>query len=140
MAGTQLVMEEAVDNVLIGSDPSCRFLLDVPGVSPVHARIWIDAEGGTVYDTNSPRGLYVNDDRVSGRAPLNNGDILWLGTPGEEDVVMIQCRLPPRAEAPRPLPVEAQALPGEDETPPWVVRRGAERIRLRDACRTRARG
>ena len=65
MAGKELVLEETVDNVLIGSDPSCRFHVPGPGVSPIHARLWMDASGVTVYDTNSARGLYVNDDRVS---------------------------------------------------------------------------
>jgi hypothetical protein len=96
MAGAQLLLEESIDNVLIGSDPACRFCLPLPGVSPIHARIWMDSTGVTVYDTHSPRGLYINDDRVNGQAPLRNGDILWLGTPGEDDVVMIQCRIPPR--------------------------------------------
>src|SRR5262245_30688121 len=105
MAGARLVLEEPVDNVLVGSDPSCRFCLPLPGVSPIHARIWIDANGVTVYDTNSPRGLYINDDRVVNQAPLRNGDILWLGTPGDNDVVMIQCRLAAQEEAPVGMPV-----------------------------------
>jgi hypothetical protein len=114
MAGTQLVLEESIDNVLIGSDPACRFCLPLPGVSPIHARIWMDSTGVTVYDTHSPRGLYINDDRVKGQAPLRNGDILWLGTPGEEDVVMIQCRIPPRsAQAVAPV-AEARELQGEE--------------------------
>src|SRR5512136_2129565 len=95
-AGAQFVFEEAVDNVLIGADPSCRFCLDLPGVSPVHARIWIDDTGITIYDTNSPRGLFVNDDRVEGQVRLRNGDIIWLGSPGDEQSVMIQCRVPGR--------------------------------------------
>lgn len=94
LSGTQLVIEDAVDDILIGSDPSCRLCIPLPGVSPIHARIWLDASGATVHDTHSPRGLYVNDDRVSAQATLRNGDILWLGTPGEDAVVMIQCRLP----------------------------------------------
>jgi hypothetical protein len=93
-AGLRFVIEDSVDNIVIGSDPSCRFHIDLPGVSPVHARLWVDPQGVTVYETNSPRGLYVNDDRVVAQATLRNGDILWLGTPGDEDVVMIQCRLP----------------------------------------------
>jgi hypothetical protein len=64
----------------------------------------------TVYETNSPRGLYINDDRVVAQATLRNGDVLWLGTPGDEDVVMIQCRLPtPKGQARRTL------LPAVDE-------------------------
>ncbi len=96
LAGKELVLEEVVDNILIGSDGACRFHLPSPGISPIHARIWMDAAGVTVYDTHSPRGLYVNDDRVNGQAPLRNGDVLWLGTPGEEEAIMIQVRLPPR--------------------------------------------
>src|SRR5687768_14586852 len=94
MAGTALVIEDAVDEILIGSDPDCRLSLDLPGVSPIHARVWRDLAGLTVYDTRSPQGVYVNDDRVVGEAPLRDGDVLWLGAPGDPDSVMIQCRLP----------------------------------------------
>lgn len=99
LAGRELALEASVDNVLIGSDGSCRFHIPTPGISPIHARIWLDAGGVTVYDTHSPRGLYINDDRVNGQAPLKNGDVLWLGTPGEDEAVMIQVRLPPRGGA-----------------------------------------
>ena len=125
LAGKELVLEEVVDNILIGADASCRFHLPLPGISPIHARIWMDAAGVTVYDTHSPRGLYVNDDRVSGQVPLNNGDILWLGTPGEDEAVMIQCRLPFRAAAmPAPLTAAPPAPPppaAEPETESTVV-------------------
>jgi hypothetical protein len=124
MSGTQLVIEDAVDNILVGSDSSCKFCIPLPGVSPIHARIWLDAAGATVYDTHSTRGLYVNDDRVSGQAPLKNGDILWLGTPGEDDVVMIQCRLPraalPVVAPPVPAPPVPEVLP-EPEPEPLIV-------------------
>ena len=95
LAGRNFVLEDAVDNILIGSDASCQFVLDTPGVSPIHARLWVDLNGATVYDTNSPNGVYVNDDRVVKEAPVRNGDILWLGPPGEEGSVLIQCILPP---------------------------------------------
>ena len=96
LAGHKFVIEDAVDNILIGSDPSCGFVLDTPGVSPIHARLWVDLNGATVYDTNSPTGVYVNDDRVVKEAPVRNGDILWLGPPGAEGSVLIQCILPLR--------------------------------------------
>src|SRR5687767_15561077 len=76
MAGTQLVIEDAVDEVLVGSDPDCRLSLDLPGVSPIHARVWRDLGGMTVYDTRSPQGLYVNDERVVDQASLHDGDVL----------------------------------------------------------------
>src|SRR5215208_1861185 len=88
----RLETDEAVDEILIGSDTDCRFCLDTPGVSPIHARIWMDLDGVTVHDTHSPRGVYVNDDRVAGQAPLHDRDILWLGPPGAEGSVMIECR------------------------------------------------
>jgi FHA domain len=119
LAGKELVLEDSVDNILIGSDAACRFHLPTPGVDAIHARLWMDASGVTVYDTQSSRGLYVNDDRVNGQAPLRNGDILWLGTPGDDDVVMIQCRLPMRssaaASAPTPTPVP-EPQTGAEET------------------------
>jgi hypothetical protein len=123
MAGTRFELEEEVDNILIGSDPSCRFCLPLAGVSPVHARLWIDRSGATVYDTNSPRGLYVNDDRVNGQLPLRNGDILWLGTPGEDEVVMIQCRLPSRQAEAAPKPMTE--LPGAVDVQETQVLAGA---------------
>jgi hypothetical protein len=90
--GRRLDADEAVDEILIGSDSDCKFYLDLPGVSPIHARVWMDLDGVTVHDTHSPRGVYVNDDRVKGQAPLRDRDILWLGAPGDESSVMIECR------------------------------------------------
>ena len=133
MAGTRLVIDDAVDEILVGSDPDCRLSLDLPGVSPIHARVWRDLGGITVYDTHSPQGLYVNDERVVDQAPLRDGDVLWLGPPGDPDSVMIQCRLPedsilgapvPDAgfsEPAAPMPMEADEPAASlvaDEAPP----------------------
>src|SRR6185436_17468724 len=121
LAGRNFVLEDAVDNILIGSDASCQFVLDTPGVSPIHARLWVDLNGATVYDTNSPNGVYVNDDRVVKEAPVRNGDILWLGPPGEEGSVLIQCILPPpppaaAAEGESAAPAAAAPPPSKDAT------------------------
>src|SRR6185503_18718451 len=120
MKGRQLVVDEAVDDILIGSDPDCRLCLDDPGVSPIHARLWLDPEGATVFDTHSAGGVYINDDRVNDQAPLNDGDILWLGSPGEG--LMLQFRCPtvrPRAAAAAapPLAAPVSAPPADD----WVI-------------------
>jgi hypothetical protein len=98
--GRRLDADEAVDEILIGSDSDCRFYLELPGVSPIHARIWMDLDGVTVHDTHSPRGVYVNDNRVAGQAPLRDRDILWLGAPGDESSVMIECRVASATAAP----------------------------------------
>ncbi len=107
--GTSFRLDQAIDEIMIGSDAGCSFALDLPGVSPIHARFWLDLDGAKVYDTRSPRGVYVNDDRVDGEAPVRDGDVLWLGAPGEPESVMIQCRL-----APPPPPGAVQGL-GPDE-------------------------
>src|SRR5687768_10132265 len=123
MAGTALLIDDAVDEILIGSDPDCRLSLDLPGVSPIHARVWRDLGGMTVYDTRSPQGVYVNDDRVVDEAPLRDGDVLWLGAPGDPDSVMIQCRLPeegilgaPVGEAGMAPPAPADPAPATDDS------------------------
>jgi hypothetical protein len=105
MVGQRLVLDEAVANLLIGSDPSCDFYLPHDSVSPIHARLWVDLEGTVLHDTSSPHGLYVNDERVVGKHELHNGDIVWLGSPGGANVVMIQCVL-----ADNPAETEEAAL------------------------------
>lgn len=117
-AGQELALDEAVDNILVGSDPSCRFHVDLPGVSPIHARLWVDWQGLTVYDTGAPEGIYLNDDRVERSSPVRNGDILWLGPPGGDGVVMIQCRVPPRsAVTPPGQPAIGAPLLGAADAP-----------------------
>ena len=126
-AGSRFVLDEPVDNILVGSDPSCRFCIALAGVSPVHARIWVDDTGITVYDTNSPRGLYVNDERVTTQVRLRNGDVIWLGPPGDEQSVMIQCRVPAKEARPEPAPAQpvADTAAGEpDAAVPLVVPEG----------------
>jgi hypothetical protein len=99
LVGQRLVLDDAVANLLIGSDPSCDLYLPHDTVSPIHARLWMDLDGAVLHETSSPHGLYVNDVRVAGKHPLHNGDIVWLGPPGGADVVMIQCTLAGNDEA-----------------------------------------
>ncbi len=115
LAGTRFVLEDVGPEVLLGADASCRFRLALAGVSPHHARVQIGPTGFTIEDAGSEQGLHVNDSRVSTATPLRNGDIVWLGTPGEADVVMLQCILPARAAAPAPAAPAAPSL-SEDET------------------------
>src|SRR5688572_16785072 len=100
LAGTRFLLEDAGPEVVLGADPACHFQLAMPGVSPEHARLKIGPTIVTIEDAGSDRGLHVNDGRVVEPTVLHNGDIVWLGTPGEADVVMLQCILPPRAAAP----------------------------------------
>jgi hypothetical protein len=115
LAGTRFVLDEGPQSISVGSDPSSDFQLVLPGVSPLHARLVMDGTGVTIHDAGSPRGVHVNDSRVSEPVVLRNGDIVWLGTPGEADVVMLQCILP-RAPAPAPAPPPPPKPSAESET------------------------
>jgi len=110
--GKRVVVDD-VDEILIGSDPDCKLCLDLPGVSPIHARFWRDLAGAKVYDTRSASGLYVNDDAITAEAPVRDGDVLWLGEPGSPDSVMIQVRLGAPATSPLGAPASQTGEPGE---------------------------
>ncbi len=118
-AGTRCVLPES-GTVTIGSAPGSLLRLDLPTVSPFHARIAVDAGRVTVHDTGAERTVHVNDNPLEpGGTVLRNGDILWLGAPGEDDVVMLQCILPRRpAEAPPPVATpDAPAFSAESPGP-----------------------
>ncbi len=92
--------------------------LDLPGVSPYHARVVVEGSKVTVHDTGSSRTVHVNDNALDREGTeLRNGDILWLGVPGEEDVVMMQCILPRRAPAPAPVAPPEPEPPAEAAEP-----------------------
>jgi hypothetical protein len=110
-AGTRCVLPES-GTVTVGSAEGSTLRLDLPTVSPFHARIEVEAGRVTVHDTGAEREVHVNDNPLEpGGTVLRNGDILWLGTPGEDDVVMLQCVLPRR-------PVEAPSPPADQATVP----------------------
>ena len=127
LKGRRLVVDDVVDEVLIGSDTECRFSLEARGVSPLHARVSLDGQGATVHDTHSPRGVYINDTRVEVEAPLADGDVLWLGPPGEAESVMIQFRLASLGAARQAPPAPAVAA-FEAEDPMLSDLIGAEDI------------
>jgi FHA domain len=112
LAGTQCSLPKD-GTFTIGSAPGSSLYLDLPGVSPYHARVVVEGTRVTVHDTGSSRTVHVNDNALDREGTeLRNGDILWLGVPGEEDVVMMQCILPRRAPAP------ASVAPPEPSEPP----------------------
>lgn len=128
LAGKELIFENTVAEVVIGADQSCNFRLELPAVSAVHARLRREPGGIMLHDGGSPRGVFVNDDRVQGAVPLRSGDILWLGPPGDGESVMIRCRLPPEPSAPagpaQAEPPRAAAPPparGEAEVEPFFI-------------------
>jgi len=63
LAGTRLDIDGSEDEILVGADAGCRLVLDLPCVSPIHARLSENQGELIVHDTRSPHGLYVNDTR-----------------------------------------------------------------------------
>lgn len=62
---------------------------DTVGISRAHCRAWVDGELAFVEDQSS-YGTFVNGERVAGRARLQPGDRLRLGTPGVELLVVAE--------------------------------------------------
>ena len=124
LAGTRTLLPDDAE-VTIGSSEECALCLEIETVSPTHARLVTEGGQITVFATGAERPLHVNDSAVGPEgSALRNGDILWLGTPGEDDVVMLQCILPRRpAAAPRPEPATsgpAQPTPDIETTALWA--------------------
>jgi len=76
--------------VTIGRDPTCQLVLPLAqgGVSRVHAYLRPDlpADGWQICDLDSTNGTYVNDRRVQGCWPLQEGDRIRLGHHGPQFV------------------------------------------------------
>lgn len=94
--------------LLIGSDGRCGLRLMLPGIAPLHARLRLGPGQAQVTDPGGTAGVFVNDEPVAGTRSLRHGDVVWLGPPGGEQSVMLQCRLssPPVAGT---APVAASA-------------------------------
>jgi hypothetical protein len=115
LTGARFAFDDGLDEAYIGSDESCRFYLNLPQVSPVHARLWLEQDVIMVVDTQSRTGVYVNDDKVVGKGALRSGDVLWLGPPGEDTSIMLQVWVPPSSARPAP-PARAPAADAADST------------------------
>jgi hypothetical protein len=132
LAGTRLDIDGSDDEILVGADPDCRLALDLPGVSPIHARLSQDQGELIVHDTRSPRGVYVNDTRVTGEAPLRDGDVLWLGRRARTRASCCSAAwggAPPGRDARRAL--RSRRVRGRGPPPPSF--RGAAACEARDA-------
>ena len=64
----------------IGRSSAAQIALDDALVSRRHAQLTVTADTVTVQDFGSVNGVYVNQKRVTGPEPLNDGDQLQIGT------------------------------------------------------------
>jgi hypothetical protein len=75
-AGTRYELDG--DRAVIGRSADCEVPLDVPAVSRRHAAILRDRGHYFVEDLQSRNGTFLNDTRVTDRAPLGEGDRLVI--------------------------------------------------------------
>jgi DNA-binding winged helix-turn-helix (wHTH) protein len=69
------------ENVL-GRAPTVPIRIDASGVSRLHARIVVAADGATLEDLESKNGTFVNGERIATARKLVSGDELRLGPAG----------------------------------------------------------
>lgn len=105
----------------LGRAPANDYVVTFPAVSGRHALI--TQEGGQFYieDLNSSNGTFLNGERLLGKRPLSNGDIIGLG-----QSVFLRFAAPvPDSTLPRGLPLDATML---EEDLPDVQRTQVSRV------------
>jgi hypothetical protein len=76
--GRKVVLDR--DTVVLGRLPECELVLADPNVSRRHAEIRrVDGGGWMLVDLGSTNGTKVNELRVNGTRPLEDGDTVSLG-------------------------------------------------------------
>jgi len=64
---------------IVGRNPDCDVILDVPGVSRRHASIMVEGRRTVIADLGSKNGTVVRGKRISGGAALNDRDEIEIG-------------------------------------------------------------
>jgi len=75
-AGEQIAL---YDGVSLGRDAASDVRLDEDSVSARHALVRFESGRWWVEDLGSTNGTFINEARVTGRAPLRDGDALQVG-------------------------------------------------------------
>jgi len=78
-AGLLFAFEEKNQDVVIGRDPACEFVIDTNVISRKHARIEKRFDAVIIHDLDSKNGTFVNREKVQEKR-LQDGDIVHLGT------------------------------------------------------------
>lgn len=78
-AGKLFALEEKNQDVVIGRDPACEFVIDSNVISRKHVRIEKRFDTVIIHDLDSKNGTFVNRERVKEKR-LQDGDIIHLGT------------------------------------------------------------
>lgn len=64
--------------IVMGRHPECNIVIDIGAVSRHHAQVVYEGGKYFVEDLNSRNGTFLNEQPITGRAPLNHGDRLRI--------------------------------------------------------------
>ncbi len=78
-AGAHVELDASAGKLLVGSGPLCELRVADPTVSRRHASLVVTDAGLLVTDLGSTNGTFVNDERVTERRPLRDGDQIKVG-------------------------------------------------------------
>src|SRR5512135_3620078 len=106
MTGSQIQVPESglVLGRAAGSAGSAGSLGDDPALSRRHARLDIVDDQLVVEDVGSSNGTFLNRQRISGRRPVQPGDVVTLGTS------RLQVLAAPTATPPQSRPLAATTV------------------------------
>lgn len=77
--GLRFVLEGKSQDVVIGRDPACEFVIDSTVISRKHARIEKRYDSVILHDLRSKNGTFINREKIESKR-LQDGDIVHLGT------------------------------------------------------------
>ena len=102
------------DLVSIGRGAQNQIVVPDPSASRRHALLQREGEAYWIEDLGAPNGTFVNEQRVTGRAPLNHGDEIRIG--GAEFTFQLAGLSGMAREVPRDR-ASAPAMPAMPSTP-----------------------
>ncbi len=65
--------------IVIGRGSECDFVINQPNVSRKHAYLHLEGNSYFIEDLNSTNGVYVNQQKISGREQINASDAITIG-------------------------------------------------------------
>jgi pSer/pThr/pTyr-binding forkhead associated (FHA) protein len=68
------------EKMIVGRDPSCDTVIDLPMVSGRHALLTRRDSQAVIKDLGSSNGTFVNGQRIDAETPVRDGDLIGLGS------------------------------------------------------------
>jgi pSer/pThr/pTyr-binding forkhead associated (FHA) protein len=106
--GKKMILEGKVQEIIIGRDEACEFVIKDEVISRKHVRIVKKWDTVTIHDLGSKNKTYINSVPVE-EAVLNDGDIILLGTlpilyrnPQSLNLTTLAPKIPKVAPPPKP--------------------------------------